>query len=60
VLVAVTVTTPADPGAVKSPLALIMPAVADHVTAEVGFPVLSVALHCDVAFTATIDGSHVT
>jgi hypothetical protein len=34
VLVAVTVTFPADDGAVKSPLELIVPPLADHVTAE--------------------------
>jgi hypothetical protein len=52
---------PAEPGAVKSPLALIAPPVADQVTAESGFPVLvSVALHCDVVFTITIGGLHVT
>jgi len=32
--VAVTVTPPAIAGAVKSPLALMVPALADHVTAE--------------------------
>jgi hypothetical protein len=34
VLVAVTVTVPAVAGAVKSPLALMVPPLADHVTAE--------------------------
>jgi hypothetical protein len=34
VLVAVTVTVAADAGAVKSPLELIMPPLADHITAE--------------------------
>jgi hypothetical protein len=34
VLVAVTVTVPAEAGAVKSPLALIVPPLADHVTTE--------------------------
>jgi hypothetical protein len=34
VLVAVTVTVPADAGAVKSPLGVILPPLADHVTAE--------------------------
>jgi hypothetical protein len=34
VLVAVTVTLPAVAGAVKSPVALIVPALAVHVTAE--------------------------
>ncbi len=33
-LVAVTVTVPGEAGAVKSPLALMMPLLADHVTAE--------------------------
>jgi hypothetical protein len=34
VLVAVTVTLVADPGAVNAPAALTLPALADHVTAE--------------------------
>jgi hypothetical protein len=34
VLVAVTVTVPAEPGAVKSPLALMLPPFADQVTTE--------------------------
>jgi hypothetical protein len=34
VLVAVTVTVPAEAGAVKSPLALMEPLLADHVTTE--------------------------
>ena len=34
VLVAVTVTVPAAAGAVKSPLGVILPPLADHVTAE--------------------------
>ncbi len=60
-LVAVTVTLPAVDGAAKSPLALIVPALADHVTAELNLPVpCTVALHCDVAPTPIVDGLHVT
>lgn len=39
VLVAVIVTEPAVPAAVNSPLELIVPAVADHVTVELKLPV---------------------
>ena len=39
VLVAVTATLPAAGGAVKRPLALIVPSVADHVTVELKLPV---------------------
>ena len=39
VLVAVTVTVPAVAGAVRSPLALMVPPLADHVTAELKLPV---------------------
>ena len=46
VLLAVTVTEPAVAGAVKSPVALIVPAVEDHVTVELKLPVpWTVALH---------------
>jgi hypothetical protein len=47
-LVAFTVTCAGDDGAVKIPLELMVPALADHVTAEVPEPP-SVALHCDVS-----------
>lgn len=60
-LVAVTVALPAAAGAVKSPLVLIVPAFADHVTAELKLPVpCTVALHCEVAFTPIVDGLHIT
>ena len=60
-LVAVTVTEPAAPGAVKTPAALMLPDAADHVTAELKLPVpCTVALHCDVAFAATAEGAHET
>jgi hypothetical protein len=39
VLVAVTVTLPAAAGAVKRPLVLMVPPLADHVTAELKLPV---------------------
>ena len=57
VLVAVTVTVPGKAGAVKIPLALILPPLADHVTPELKPPVPRTdALHCDVAFIATAEG----
>jgi hypothetical protein len=60
-LVAITVAAPADPGAVKRPVVLIVPAVTDHVTAELKLPVpLTVAAHCEVALRLTADGLHVT
>lgn len=60
-LVAVTVTVPAELGAVKSPLALIVPALADQFTAELKAPdPWTVALHCEVAFSASDDGVQVT
>ncbi len=40
---------------------LIVPAVTDHVTAELKLPVpLTVAAHCEVALTLTADGLHAT
>jgi hypothetical protein len=39
VLIAVTVTVPAAAGAVKRPLVLMVPPLADHVTAELKLPV---------------------
>jgi hypothetical protein len=54
-LVAVMVAVAAVVGAVKSPLELIEPALADHVMAELYAPVpWTVAAHCDVA-PATIE-----
>ncbi len=59
VLVAVTVIRPAVAGAVKSPLVLIVPPLADHFTAELKFPVPPTeALHCEIAFAATEEGTH--
>ena len=61
VLVAVTVTEPVEPGAVNSPLALIVPPPADHVTVELKLPVpCTVALHCDVPLGTIVEGSQVT
>jgi hypothetical protein len=61
VLVAVTVTDPAEPGAINSPLPLIVPALAVHVTAELKLPVpCTVALHCDVVLGATVEGLQLT
>lgn len=49
VLVAVIVTLPDEPGAVKSPLELIAPALAAHFTAELKLPVpCTCAVHCEV------------
>lgn len=43
-------TAPVAAGAVKSPAELIVPALADQVTAELKFPVpFTVAAHCEVA-----------
>ena len=57
VLVAVTVTVPGEAGAVKSPLASMLPPLADHVTPEPKAPVPTTdALHWDVAFIATAEG----
>jgi len=61
VLVAVTVAVPAAAGAVKSPLVLMVPALEDHVTAELKLPVpCTLALHCEVAFSPIVDGLQVT
>lgn len=59
-LVAVIEIVPAAAGAVKSPLALMLPPLADHVTAELELPVPTVAVHCDVAFGATVAGVQAT
>jgi hypothetical protein len=57
VLVAVTVAVPAEDGAVKTPLALMTPLLADHVTAELYVPVpFTIAVHCEVALTKTAAG----
>ena len=54
-------TAPAAAGAVKSPLELMVPALADQVTAELKFPVpLTVAVHCDVALMFTVVGLQAT
>lgn len=56
-LVAVSVAVPAEAGAVKTPLAFTEPLLADHVTAELKLPVpFTVALHCELAFTAIEEG----
>src|SRR5579864_9269937 len=61
VLVAFTVTVPATAGAVKAPFALIPPAPADQLTAELKLPVpWTVAVHCDVACAAIAAGTQVT
>lgn len=61
VLVAVTVTDPAEPGAVNNPLPLIVPPLAVQVTAEPKLPVpCTVALHCEVAPGAIVEGLHAT
>ncbi len=60
VLVAVMVTDPGAAGAVKSPLVLIVPALADQVTVELKAPVpWTVAPHCEVAFSPMVEGVHV-
>lgn len=52
-LVAVIVTAPAIAGAVKLPLALMLPSLADHVTPGLKLPVpCTVAAHCDVPLAA--------
>lgn len=51
------VTAPAAAGAVKSPAELMVPALADQVTAELKFPVpFTVALHCAVALLLMVAG----
>jgi hypothetical protein len=60
-LVAVTVTDPVELGAVNNPLPLTVPPLAVHVTAEMKLPVpCTVALHCDVALGAIVEGLHAT
>ena len=57
VLVAVTIAVPGKAGAVKIPLALMLPPLSDHVTPELKPPVPRTdALHCEVAFIATAEG----
>src|SRR5579863_5116108 len=58
-LVAVTVTLPEAAGAVNSPPALMVPLVADQLN-EVSAPDETVAVHCDVALGAMVDGLHET
>ncbi|HUV97601.1 MAG TPA: hypothetical protein VMV98_09045 [Acidobacteriaceae bacterium] len=61
VLVAVTVIDPIDAGAVNSPLESIVPPLAFHVTVELKLPVpCTVAVHCEVALVAIVDGLHAT
>lgn len=60
-LVAVTVTVAAELGAVSSPLPVIDPPLALHVTVELKLPVPStLTLHCEVAPGVTEDGEHTT
>jgi hypothetical protein len=61
VLVAVTVIVAAAAGAVNKPPEVIVPPPAtDHVTAELKLPVpCTLAVHCEVAPAATVDGLHV-
>ena len=57
----VTVTEDATAGPVKAPLGLIVPLLADQVTAELKPPVPeTVAWHCEVPLTLILSGSHVT
>jgi hypothetical protein len=57
VLVAVTVTLPAEAGAVKTPLVVTVPLLADHVTAGLKVPEpFTIAVHWDVALTAIEEG----
>jgi hypothetical protein len=59
VLVAVTVMLAAEDGAVKTPLAFIAPALADQVTEELYLPEpFTAAVHCEVAFSAIVEGAH--
>jgi hypothetical protein len=61
VLVAVTVADPAVAGAVKLPFALTVPALADHVTAELKLPVpVTAAVQVAVPFVRTDVGEHET
>lgn len=61
VLVAVTVAVAVDEGAVKSPVEeMVPPPETDQVTAELKAPVpWTLALHCEVAAGATVDGLQV-
>jgi hypothetical protein len=60
-LVAVIVAAPAAAGAVKRPVELMLPRLADHVTAELKFPEpFTVALHCEVALMLTVAGVQAT
>ena len=54
------VTEAATAGAVRRPLELMVPALADHVTAELKAPVpCTLAVHCEVAPGLIVDGMHV-
>lgn len=53
------VAAPVVAGAVKSPVASMAPTFEDHVTAELKLPVpVTLAVHCEVAFGATVEGVH--
>jgi hypothetical protein len=55
------VTAPVAVGAVKSPAEVMAPALADHVIAELKFPVpFTVALHCAVALVLILVGLQAT
>jgi hypothetical protein len=61
VLVAVMVTFPAIAGAVRTPAAVMEPALVDQVTAELYDPVpCTVAVHCVVAPALTVEGLQLT
>ena len=61
VLVAVTVALAGEAGAVKSPGGMTVPALAVHVAVVLKDPVPgTVALHCEVALTPTVDGVQAT
>jgi hypothetical protein len=61
VLVAVTIKLPTAGGAVRSPLELTVPLLADQVTVDLKLPVpRTVALHCDVPLTVTVAGEQAT
>ena len=60
-LVATTATEDALAGAVKAPLELIVPLLADQVTTELKLPVPeTTAWHCEDPLVLILDGSHVT
>jgi len=60
-LVAVTVRFPAEAGAVKSPLELMVPPLVDHFTVVLKLPVpCTVAVHCEVAVVAIVEGAQAT